>query len=84
MADEDVAALRQLVEFLTRGLVEHPEQVCVTGTVGEGAASLRIQVAADDIGKVIGRQGRVIQAIRTVARAAAMRRGQRVTVEVLD
>ena len=84
MSDEDVAALRQLVEFLARGVVDRPEQVSVTGTVDAGAALLRIQVAAEDVGKVIGRQGRVIHAIRTVARAAAVRRGQRVTVEVLD
>lgn len=85
--ETDAAAPATLVELtlhLVRGVVEHPESVRVVASGAEGATVLQIHVAAGDVGQVIGRQGRIIQAIRTVVRAAALRRGERVGVEVVD
>jgi len=74
--------MRELVEFLCRSVVDHPDQVRVTEVEGEAAVTIEIQVAAEDVGRVIGRQGRIIGAIRTLARASANRQGKRVLVEV--
>ena len=76
------ADLRALVEFLTRGLVEHPEAVNVRVSERDRVVFIEIRVAPDEVGKVIGRRGRIIGAIRTVAKAAALRSGRRVVVEV--
>lgn len=75
--------MRELVEFLVRHLVDQPEEVSVREVSGDQSVVLEIRVAPGDVGKVIGRQGRVIQAIRTMARAAAARDGKRVMVEVI-
>lgn len=77
---EDIVAL---VESLVVALVDEPETVQVVSRDGEGALLVEITVATEDVGKVIGRQGRVIKAIRTVARAAASQAGFAVEVEVL-
>jgi len=74
--------LRALVEFLTRGFVEHPEAVSVRLTERDRVVSIEIRVAPEDVGKVIGRRGRVIGAIRTLVKAAALRSGRRAVVEV--
>ncbi len=74
--------MKELVELLARNLVEHPDQVRVTESGDDHLLVLEIQVAPDDVGKIIGRQGRVVNAIRTVVRAAAGRQGRRVNVEV--
>ncbi len=76
--------LEDLVLFLTKSLVDNPEKVEVTGTEEDSRVDLEIRVAQDDIGKVIGRQGRTIKAIRTVAKAASVKTGKRVSVEVQD
>lgn len=78
------ADLRALVEYLTRGLVDHPEAVGVRVSERDGLVVIEIRVAADDVGKVIGRRGRVVGAIRTLARAAALRDGRRVVVEIVQ
>ena len=75
--------MKALVELVTRSLVEHPEAVEVRVVDGPQATVIEVQVSPDDVGKVIGRGGRVIKAIRTLARASATRSGRRVTVEVL-
>jgi uncharacterized protein len=77
-------AVKPFVELVTRALVEHPEAVDVR-VVEDNAETMTIavQVATDDMGKVIGRGGRVIKAIRTLARAAATRTGKRITVEIV-
>ncbi len=75
--------MRELVEFLVRHLVDQSEEVEVREISGDRSVLLEIRVAEGDVGKVIGRQGRVIQAIRTMARAAAARDGKRVMVEVV-
>ncbi|MEC4183689.1 KH domain-containing protein [Adlercreutzia sp. R21] len=84
MADltEDLAGL---VDSIVRPLVDEPNALEVTAAEAEdGAVVVEIRVAAEDAGKVIGRQGRVIKAIRTLARAAASRSGKLVDVELID
>lgn len=74
--------MKTLVELVTRSLVDHPEAVEVRQVDDPHVMLLEVHVAPDDIGKVIGRGGRVIKAIRMLARAAATRSGKRVTVEI--
>jgi predicted RNA-binding protein YlqC (UPF0109 family) len=76
--------VRELVEFLTRTLVEHPDEVRVEELDSGGDVVLEIRVAPDDLGRVIGRSGRVANAIRTIAKAAAAREDRRVMVEILE
>jgi predicted RNA-binding protein YlqC (UPF0109 family) len=74
--------LAELVEYLARQLVDDPDVVRVEEEESEGAIVLRLHVAQDDIGKVIGRQGRVARALRAVVRAGAARQRQRVLLEI--
>lgn len=79
---EDIA---NLVEALVVPLVDEPDAVEITSTdTDEGALLVEISVADEDAGKVIGRQGRVIKAIRTLCRAAGSRNGAAVEVEIID
>lgn len=73
--------LKKLVEVLVRNLVDMPEQVLVNAVENPRAVAIEVKVAQGDMGKVIGRQGRVAKAIRTVVKAAAVKDGRRVTVE---
>lgn len=75
--------LKKLVEVLVRNLVEFPDQVSVDAVESPRAVTLEVRVAEGDMGKVIGRQGRVAKAIRTVVKAAAVKDGRRVSVEFL-
>jgi uncharacterized protein len=79
-----VGQLEELVLVLARSLVDEPDKVEVTGTETDSRVDLELRVAQDDMGKIIGRQGRTIRAIRTVAKAASVKLGKRVTVEVPD
>jgi predicted RNA-binding protein YlqC (UPF0109 family) len=74
--------LVDLVEYLARRLVDEPDAVRVEESEREGAVVLTLHVAEGDIGKVIGRQGRVARALRAVVRASAARRRQRVLLEI--
>ena len=76
--------MRELVEFLVRALVEHPDKVEVEEFEEDGDLVLEVSVAEDDLGRVIGRGGRIANAIRTVARAAGSRGERRVIVDILD
>jgi len=76
--------MRDLVEYLTRALVDDPEAVVVEEVEENGDIVLEITVAPDDIGRVIGRGGRIANAIRTLAKAAAVREDRRVIVDILD
>lgn len=71
------------MEYVARGLVDHPEAVEVREVEGERGLTLEVRVAPEDMGKVIGRGGRIAIALRTVVRAAAGRAGRRVSVEIL-
>ena len=76
--------MRDLLEFLARALVEHPDQVVVEELEEDGDLVYEISVADEDLGRVIGRRGRVANAIRSVAKAAAVRIERRVIVDILD
>jgi uncharacterized protein len=76
--------MTELLEFLVRALVEDPGAVVVEEIEEEGDLVYEISVAEDDLGRVIGKGGRVANAIRTIAKAAAVRIDRRVIVEILD
>ena len=76
--------MTELLEFLVRALVEDPEAVVVEEVEEEGDLVYEISVAEDDLGRVIGKGGRVANAIRTIAKAAAVMLDRRVIVEILD
>ncbi len=74
--------MKELVLFLAQSLVDQPEKVVVTETVGPEAIILELNVAPEDMGKVIGKQGRIAKAIRSVVKAATERGGKPVFVEI--
>ena len=74
----------QLLTYVAQNLVEHPEQVSVTEVEGDGETVLELRVAPEDMGKVIGRQGRIAKEIRVLIRSVAQRSGKRVSVEIVD
>jgi uncharacterized protein len=74
----------ELLEYLARQLVDEPEAVRVEKGEEEDAIVLRLYVAEDDVGKVIGRQGRIARALRTIVRASAGRERRRVMLEIVD
>ena len=76
--------MRELVEYLVRALVEAPDEVAVEELEENGDVVLEVTVAEDDLGRVIGRGGRIANALRTVARAAATKEERRVMVEILE
>ena len=76
--------MRELVEVMAKALVEHPEEVSVTETEKNGEIIVELKVAPSDMGKVIGKQGRIAKAIRTVVKAAASRDERRVVVEIIQ
>lgn len=75
--------IADLVEYLVLNIVDDPDAVSLEVIDGEGSSTIEITVAADDVAKVIGRHGRTIKAVRTLARALAARLGTSVEVEVL-
>lgn len=76
--------MKDLLLYIAQNLVEHPEQVTVTEVENGDELTLQLRVAPEDMGKVIGRQGRIAKEIRTVVKAVAQREGKRVTVDILD
>ncbi len=76
--------MRDLLEFLTRALVEEPDAVEVDEFTEDDDLIYEISVADDDLGRVIGKGGRVANALRTVAKAAAVKQDRRVIVDILD
>jgi predicted RNA-binding protein YlqC (UPF0109 family) len=79
-----VERLENLLLVLARSLVEEPDKVEVSGTETDSRVDLELRVAQEDMGKIIGRGGRTIRAIRTVVKAASVKVGKRVNVEVPD
>ncbi len=88
MADADrkpgEPALRDLVDYLARGLVDQPEQVEVDEVSEPDALVFELKVAEDDLGKVIGKQGRTAKALRTILSAASVKTRRRVMLEILE
>ena len=76
--------MRELLTFVAQSLVDHPDQVVVRETEGPEAVILELSVAEDDMGKVIGRQGRIVKEIRILMKAVAQRKGKKVSVEIMD
>lgn len=76
--------LENLVRLLTRSLVDEPDAVEVTGREDGSRVDIEVRVAEGDMGRIIGKQGRTVKAIRTVTKAASVRLGKRVNVEVVD
>lgn len=76
--------MEDLVTWIARGLVDEPDAVRVERFADHDTVILRVHVAPGDVGKVIGRQGRLVRALRTVARAAGARENRRVMLEVVD
>lgn len=74
--------MKDLLEYIAKSLVDDPDQVSVKESNGERAIVLELTVAADDMGKVIGKQGKIAKSIRTITKAAAAKEGKRVTVEI--
>ena len=74
--------MRELVEVLAQSLVDHPEQVTVQETEKDNEILLELKVAQEDMGKVIGKQGRIAKAIRAVVKAAASKTDKKVIVEI--
>ncbi|MDP4094444.1 MAG: KH domain-containing protein [Bacillota bacterium] len=76
--------MKELLETIARSLVDYPDEVSVNEVEGEKSLILELRVAKDDMGKVIGKQGRIAKAIRTVVKAAATKDNKRVVVEILQ
>ena len=76
--------MKELVEVIAKSLVDNPNEVHVNEIQGEQDLILELRVAPEDMGKVIGKQGRVAKAIRTVVKAAALNENQKVVVEIID
>ena len=75
--------MRELLQYLAEQLVDDPAQVEVSEVEGERSTILELKVAQKDMGKVIGKNGKIAQALRTLVKAAGMKDGKRVTVEIL-
>ena len=76
--------MKELVEVIAKALVDHPDEVVVTEREDGDDLILELKVASQDMGKVIGRQGRIAKAIRSVVKAASTRTDKRVTVDILQ
>ncbi len=75
--------MKELVEMLAKALVDNPDNVIVKETEGEHVMIIEIIVKAEDVGKVIGKEGRIANAIRTLVKASAAKLGKKVTVEII-
>ena len=74
--------MKELVEVIASALVDNPDEVVVTETEDENGIVLSLKVAPDDMGKVIGKQGRIVKAIRTVVRAAGSKGDKKIMVDI--
>ena len=81
---EGFGSMKELLTYIAQNLVDHPDAVAVTEHAGEGETVLELRVAPEDMGKVIGRQGRIAKEIRTLVRSCAQRSGQKVSVDIVD
>ena len=84
MVSEQGGDMRALVEQIAKALVDEPEQVAVRSIDGEQVTVLELSVSANDLGKVIGKQGRTARSIRTILSAAGMKLKKRYTLEILE
>ena len=75
--------MKELVEYIVKSLVDKPEAVTVSETQGEMAAIIEIRTAPEDAGKVIGREGRIVNSIRNIVKAASAKQQKRISVEIM-
>jgi len=78
-----VSVVKEFVEFVVRALVDSPDAVEINQVEGERTIVIEVKVASEDLGKIIGKQGRIANALRTIVKAAAMKDDKRVTLEIL-
>jgi predicted RNA-binding protein YlqC (UPF0109 family) len=76
--------MKELVQYLARSLVSNPDAVEITESANDGAQVLKLKVAKEDLGRIIGRQGRTVKSIRTLLNAAASRDNRRVVLEIVE
>ncbi|MDO4567177.1 MAG: KH domain-containing protein [Oscillospiraceae bacterium] len=76
--------MKELLTYIVRNLVENPDEVSVTEHNADGETVFEVRVAEGDMGKVIGRGGRIVKEIRVLMKAVAQRKGKRVSVDILD
>ncbi|RCX20037.1 RNA-binding protein with KH domain [Anaerobacterium chartisolvens] len=76
--------MKELLEAIAKALVDYPDEVSVNEVEGERSLILELKVSKEDMGKVIGKQGRIAKAIRTVVKAAAIKDDKRVVVEIMQ
>ena len=76
--------MKELLLYVAKNLVDSPDAVSVTESQGEDGTLLELRVAPEDMGKVIGRQGRIAKEIRTIVKSVAQRNGERITVDIVD
>ena len=76
--------MTKLVETIAKSLVDHPERIVINEREDRQGSILQLQVAGDDMGKVIGKQGRIAKALRTVVKAAALKQSKKVIVEIVS
>ena len=76
--------MKELLTYIVQNLVEKPDEVSVTEREANGETVLEVRVADGDMGKVIGRQGRIVKEIRILMQAVAQRKGKKVSVEIMD
>ena len=79
-----MTALKELIEYMAKSLVDKPEEVHVTEVDGEQTSVIELKVAKDDLGKVIGKQGRTAQAMRTILGAVSTKLRKRSVLEILE
>ncbi len=76
--------MKELVEYITKSLVDNPDQIKITEIEGEKTTVIELRVAQSDLGKIIGKEGRTARAIRTLLNAAAVRSNKRAVLEILE
>ena len=76
--------MKELLTYIVQNLVENPDEVSVTEREANGETVFEVRVADGDMGKVIGRQGRIVKEIRILMKAVAQRKGKKVSVEIMD
>ena len=76
--------MKELIELIIKGIVDNPDKVEINEIIGEKSSIYEVRVDSDDIGKVIGKQGRNIKSIRTIVNAAAQKDDKRVVIEIIE
>jgi predicted RNA-binding protein YlqC (UPF0109 family) len=80
----EVLTMKELIKYISQSLVDNPDKVEVTEVIGQQTSVIELRVAKEDLGKVIGKQGRTAQAIRTILSAASAKVHKRAVLEILD